>query len=131
MTPERIDQLETTHTAVNAIPYNETPGLGEPPDYYTDTPDPDHSWVCRMYVQDNASRLRKLGWDPSLLREALCVVETGQRHAVLAVFDPDDESASPYILDSRFPQLYRWDSPPPGYQWQALQEADSNVFVSV
>jgi predicted transglutaminase-like cysteine proteinase len=130
MTPEQLDQLNTVNAEVNAIPYNETPGLGEPPDFYTDTPIPGESWVCRMYTQDKASKLRDLGWPPLGLREFLCYVETGARHAVLAVDDPDG-SGDPYILDSRFPAFYRESAPPQGYRWEARQVAGEERWEAI
>ena len=132
MTPAQLAELNTVNLAVNAIPYEELPGVSEPWDWYTDDPVEGQSYVCRDYVQEKATRLRALGWpdDAGQLLELICVVETGERHAVLQVADvdmPDD----PYILDSRFDFIYRRSTPPPGYQWQAVQVAGTTTFEAV
>ena len=132
MTPAQLAELNTVNLAVNAIAYQAAPGVNEPPDLYLDEPIPGDSWVCRMYVQEKATRLRALGWpdDAGQLLELICVVETGERHAVLQVADVD-MPGDPYILDSRFDFIYRRSTPPPGYQWQAVQVAGTTTFEAV
>ena len=132
MTPAQLAELNTVNLAVNAIAYQATPGANEPPDLYLDEPIPGDSWVCRMYVQGKATRLRALGWpdDAGQLLELICVVETGERHAVLQVADVD-MPGDPYILDSRFDFIYRRSTPPPGYRWEAVQVAGTTTFEAV
>lgn len=123
MTP--FEQLQEVNSEVNAIPYVDM-GAGEPPDLYSDEPMPGHGWVCRMYVERKATLLRqRYGWNPDELREILCYVETGERHAVLSAQAPSSEA---WVLDSRQDQPYRLSSPPPGYRWEAIQIAGTTEF---
>jgi predicted transglutaminase-like cysteine proteinase len=127
MTPEQQAQLTNINTEVNAIPFDATPGVGEPPDWWTDQPMVGNSWVCRDYVQMKADKLKIVGWAPTFLTTILCYVETGEYHAVLGVL-VDDET---WILDSRYDAPYLMSNPPPGYRWDRRQVAGTTEFQPV
>ncbi len=122
MTPEQTGQLNRVNAEVNAIPFNELPGPGEPPDWWTDQPMAGRSFVCRDYTQMKADRLRALGWPAASLTVILCWVEPppppgGGYHAVLGV----EDGADTWILDSRWDVLYPMAAPPLAYTWDRRQ----------
>ncbi len=61
-TPEQLAQLRNVSTQANAIPYDDVQRLHEEPDWWTDDPNADGSFVCRDYVLLKAEHLRALGW---------------------------------------------------------------------
>lgn len=133
LTQPQIDQLADLNIRVNAIPYDASLGLDEPPDYYTDKPEAGRSWVCRMYTQMKATQLRDVGWNPLWLTEFVVWTEPAptdrELHAVLAVQAPD--MLDPMILDSRFPQIYfKWE-PAADYIWEARQVAGDIRFEMI
>lgn len=129
MTPDQIDQLNAVNAEVNLVPYNATPGVGEPPDWWTDEPVAGNSWVCRDYTQMKADRLKSLGWAASALTEVFCWTEPPNSgyHAVLAV-ETDGET---WIMDSRFPLIYRIDAPPAAYRWDRRQVVGTVEFTPI
>lgn len=127
MTPAQVDQLNSVNAEVNAVPFEGTPGAGEPPDWWTDEPVAGNSWVCRDYTLMKANKLRDLGWPAAALTEVFCWVETGEYHAVLAV---EDEGET-WIMDSRFPLVYRMTAPPAAYRWDRRQVAGTTDFVPI
>lgn len=138
MTPEQMDQLRLVNAEQNALPYNAIPGVGEPPDYTSDTPRAGWSWVCRMFTEAKATELKRLGWPDETLWTIICYTEhvtspisdtpySGrERHEVLEVRLPGET----WILDSRFLDPYRWDQPPADYLWEGQQD-NQNEFVDV
>lgn len=127
-TPEQLDQLAQVNQQDNEIRYIATPGLDEVADWWTDQPVAGRSWVCRDFCLKKADDLKALGWSPSALTIALCYVETGGYHAVLAV---DDDEPQPWILDSRFAAVYRMDEPPAAYRWDRRQVAGTTEFEAI
>jgi predicted transglutaminase-like cysteine proteinase len=127
-TPEQLAQLQSVNETINEIPFNAIPGAYEPVDWWTDTPIAGNSFVCRDYVLCKAEKLKALGWAPSALTVTLCYVETGEYHAVLTV---DDGEPQPWVLDSRFGQIYRMDQPPAAYRWDRRQVAGTTEFESI
>ena len=138
MTEDQMAQLRQVNAEQNAIPYNAIPGVGEPPDWTSDTPRAGWSWVCRMFTQAKAKELKALGWPDESLWTAICYTELveprisdniysgRERHEVLEVRLPGET----WILDSRFLEPYRWDTPPADYLWEGEQNTD-NEFVNV
>lgn len=133
LSEQQLDQLADLNVRINAIPYDATLGLDEPPDYYADKPEAGRSWVCRMYTQMKATELRQSGWDPLWLTEFVVWTEPAptdrELHAVLAVQAPD--MLEPMILDSRFPQIYPKDQPAADYIWEARQVAGTINFAPI
>jgi|HubBroStandDraft_1064217.scaffolds.fasta_scaffold210367_1 predicted transglutaminase-like cysteine proteinase len=133
MTPEQEGQLQAINVQVNAIPYNETPGKGEPPDWWSDEPVAGNSWVCRDYTLMKADKLKALGWQASELTEVFCWVEPEGNppvrgyHAVLAV-SLDGEC---WILDSRFDPIYKPSDPSADYLWDKQQIVGTTDFRSL
>lgn len=124
-TQDQLDQLFDVNQQDNDIPFIETPGPYEAPDFWTNIPVPGKSWVCRDYCMKKADDLKADGWAPLALTVALVYVETGEYHATLAV---DDGEPQPWILDSRFSQIYRKDQPPAAYRWDRRQVAGTTEF---
>ena len=61
------------------------------------------------------AKLRKLlalGWPREDLKLGICVVETGDRHAVLIATVAGDD----YVLDNRYPHVMEWKLLP--YRWE-------------
>jgi len=134
LTPEQQAQLQAINLEVNAIPYVEMPGKGEPPDWWNDQPVLGNSWVCRDYTLMKADKLKALGWPAGALTEMLCWSEPVGNppargyHAVLAV---DTGDPSPMILDSRFDDIYRKDAPPADYLWVWQQIPGTTEFRQI
>lgn len=138
MSPEQLDQLRRVNAEQNAIPYSAIPGVGEPPDWTSDTPRAGWSWVCRMFTQAKSAELKRLGWPDEALWTVICWIERvtppisdniysgRERHEVLEVRLPGET----WILDSRFLEPYRWDQPAADYLWEGEQTAD-NEFRDV
>lgn len=126
MTPDQMAQLQGVNAQVNAVPYDAAPRVGEYAGVWKDTPD-DGLWVCRCYVLDKEKLLRGLGWSASAMTVVECYTENDEYHAVLCV-EADGED---WILDSRFPQVYRWDQAPAAYRWDRRQLAGSTQFESI
>lgn len=127
-TQEQLDQLFDVNQQDNEIPYVATPGLDEVADWWTNVVVPGRSWVCRDFCLKKADDLKALGWPPLALFIVLCYVETGEYHAVLGVNDGD---AQPWILDSRFSQIYRMNQPPAAYRWDREQIPGTTEFRPV
>lgn len=133
-----MEQLRQVNAEQNALPYNSLPGIGEPPDYTSDTPRAGWSWVCRMFTEAKATELKRLGWPDDALWTIICYTERvaapisdnpysgRERHEVLEVRLPGET----WILDSRFLDPYRWDQPPADYLWEGQQD-NQNKFVDV
>lgn len=128
MTPEQINQLEAVNAAVNAIPYDGTPRVGEDAAIWKDTPD-DGLWVCRCYVLDKRKKLIELGWPPAALTVVECYTEAPQNeyHAVLCV----EVGGEDWLLDSRSGAVYRKDRPVFAYRWDRRQIAGSIDWESL
>ena len=135
MTRAEQAQLAAVNAEVNAIPFNEVLGPGEPPDWWTDQPMAGNSWVCRDYVQLKADKLKALGWPASALTTVLCWVEDppGGYHAVLAVQLPNGDGGDPEttILDSRVDAPYPMSAPPLAYRWDRRQIAGTTDFEAL
>lgn len=127
-TQAQLDQLFDVNQQDNDIPFVATPGPNEAYDFWTDVPVPGCSWTCRDYTQKKMDDLKALGWPPQSGTVVTCYVETGEYHAVLAI---DDGEPQPWILDSRYPQIYRMDNPPPGYRWVMRQIPGTTNFEAV
>jgi predicted transglutaminase-like cysteine proteinase len=130
VTPEQHMQLENVNSEVNALPFNDTPGVGEPPDWWSDEPAAGRSWVCRDYVLAKEDRLHALGWPTESMTIILCWVEDppGGYHATLGVQLPGDEVT---ILDSRADETYLMSAPPLAYKWDRRQIAGTTEFEPV
>lgn len=127
-TAEQLNELTAINQQDNGIPYVATPGPDEVVDWWSNDPVPGRSWVCRDYCLKKADDLHAVGWSRESTTIVICYVETGERHAVLAV---DDGEPSPWILDSRFGPIYRMDAPPTAYRWEMRQVAGSTEFASL
>ncbi len=139
-TPEQIAELQAINAKINAIPYNATPGVGEPPEWWSDTFNPNWSWVCRDYVEAKATALREVGWPVEDLLTILCWTEVvgdpsdqwGGReyHAVLRV----DADGDLYILDSRVQdpaQIYLANEPVYDYRWDKEQVVGTDGYCDI
>lgn len=138
-TPQQLAEMRQVNTAVNAVPYVELPGSGQPPDWWTDMPTPGDSWVCRDYTQMKADQLKTLGWLGTDLTVVLCWCEPGTDtvtannpqgrgyHAVLAC----DASGDTWILDSRAADIYLWTQKPFDYLWYRQQIPGTTEFRDV
>lgn len=122
--------LQSVNDAVNAIPYQGKVGTTEPFDFWHVDPLAGQSWVCRDYVLAKAQQLRQYGVPPASLIVLLCWVEppSSGYHAVLGVLDDDNVT---WVLDSRFENVYRMDSPPAPYTWDRRQVPGTTEFVKV
>lgn len=125
VTESQLTQLREVNLRINAIPFDWSPSLDEPPDWWSDTPVPGRSWVCRDYVLAKAQALREAGWDSLRLTVILCYTEAGEYHAVLGVRMDDGETI---VLDNRFPEVYPMSAPPAAYRWDRRQVAGTTVF---
>lgn len=136
-TPAQINQLRQVNTQGNAIPYNATPGTGEPPEWWSNEYNPAWSWVCRDYVEYKAQQLRSAGWPVAGLLTVLTWTEVindpndqwggREMHAVLRVAANDDI----YILDSRAPDIYKPEMPPFDYRWEKEQVAGTDGYRDI
>jgi predicted transglutaminase-like cysteine proteinase len=130
LTPAQSQQLLDINRAVNELPFDATPGVGEPPDWWTDQPMAGNSFVCRDYVLMKADRLKALGWAASALTVILCWTEPPDSgyHAVLGVELPGEET---WILDSRVTEPYPMSTPRLAYRWDRRQVAGTTEFARI
>lgn len=128
--PASLAELQAVNTAVNSIPYEALPGIGEGYDLWIDDPVPGDSWECRDYVLKKGKLLAGEAWPPDSLTIVTCWTEhvtpptdsndpTSGRiyHAVLAAH----LAANIFILDSRYDEVYLWTARPYDYLWWKQQ----------
>lgn len=125
-TQAQLNRLQVLNIQVNAIPYVSLPKAGEGYDVWKDQPD-GGTWECRDYVLVKMERLIAGGWPKADLSVILCYTETNEYHAVLGV----EIAGETWILDSRTPQVYRWDQPIFAYRWVWRQVAGTDTFDDV
>jgi len=74
---------------------------------------------CEDYALAKRQALIQRGWSSRALRFVTVRTNAGEPHVVLAV----TTSAGDFILDNRYPEVYRWESL--DYQWLAVQDRDN------
>lgn len=133
ITTEQKSQLESVNDTVNDVPYvADNPVFGELPDTWKIQAD-GKGFECRDYAIAKASQLIAQGWPKTNLSVILCYTEPvpgfpdGEYHAVLAA----EANGETWILDNRYPTIYRWDQPPYPYRWALRQIAGTDEFLDI
>jgi len=123
---QRWRQLASVNDQVNALPYVADVDRYARAEFWTEIDQ--LGGDCEDFALEKRRRLLALGWPIETLRVAECLVETGERHAVLTV----DAGGGTYVLDNRCAEVSTWTIlSRRGYRWLRRQAAGGPGWVDL